>query len=57
MCIRDRLVLAFTTLNRRAQAENVAKESDDTVQHYFAESGRLIRRLSAQPENVSVELI
>lgn len=51
------LVRAFTTLNRREQAENLAKEGVDMVQDYFAESLHAIRRLKGIPENITVELI
>lgn len=51
------MILAFATLNRRAEAENLAKEGDDTFQHYMAESGRSIRRLLGVPENISVALL
>lgn len=51
------MVLAFATLNRRSEAENLAKESDDTFQHYMAESGRAIRRLLGVAENISVALL
>lgn len=51
------MVLAFATLNRREQAENLAKESPDTFQDYMAESGRAIRRLLGVTENVTVELL
>jgi Phage head completion protein (GPL) len=51
------MILSFATLNRRAEAENLAKESDDTFQHYMAESRRSIRRILQLPENISVELL
>lgn len=51
------MILAFKTLQRREQAENLAKEGADTHQDYFAQSGRAIRRFLGLPENVSVELI
>lgn len=51
------LVMAFATLNRREVAENQAKESDDTIQYFLAQSGRAIRRLLGLTENVSVELL
>jgi len=51
------MVLAFATLNRRAEAENLAKESDDTFQHFMAESSRSIRRLLGVTENISVMLL
>lgn len=51
------LVMAFATLNRREQAENLAKEGDDTIQYHLAQSGRAIRRLLGLTENVSVELL
>lgn len=51
------LVMAFATLNRREVAENQAKESDETIQYFLAQSGRAIRRLLGLTENVSVELL
>jgi hypothetical protein len=51
------MVMAFATLNRREVAENQAKESDDTIQYFLAQSGRAIRRLLGLTENVSVELL
>lgn len=51
------LVMAFATLNRREQAENLAKEGDETIQYHLAQSGRAIRRLLGLTENVSVELL
>lgn len=51
------LVRAFATLNRREQAENVAKESDDTEQDYFAQAYRALRRLLGRAENLNVELL
>lgn len=51
------LVMAFATLNRREVAENHAKESDETIQYFLAQSGRAIRRLLGLTENVSVELL
>lgn len=51
------LVMAFATLNRREVAENQAKEGDETIQYFLAQSGRAIRRLLGLTENVSVELL
>lgn len=51
------LVMAFATLNRREVAENQAKEGEDTIQYFLAQSGRAIRRLLGLTENVSVELL
>jgi hypothetical protein len=51
------MVMAFATLNRREVAENQAKESEDTIQYFLAQSGRAIRRLLGLTENVSVELL
>lgn len=51
------LVMAFATMNRREVAENQAKESEDTIQYFLAQSGRAIRRLLGLTENVSVELL
>lgn len=51
------MVMAFATLNRREVAENQAKESDETIQYFLAQSGRAIRRLLGLTENVSVELL
>jgi hypothetical protein len=51
------LVMAFATLNRREAGENLAKEGDDNIQYFLAQSGRAIRRLLGITENVSVELL
>lgn len=51
------LLMAFATMNRREQAENLAKEGEDTYQYFLAQSGRAIRRLMGVTENVSVELL
>lgn len=51
------LVRAFTSLNRKAEAENLAKEGLDVSQDYFAQSKHAIRRLLGVPENITVELI
>ena len=51
------LVRAFTSLNRREQAENLAKEGVDVVQDYFAESLHAVRRLKGIGENITVELL
>lgn len=51
------LLMEFPTINRREQAENEAKESEDNFQYYLAQSGRAIRRFLGVPENVSVELL
>lgn len=47
----------FATMNRREQAENLAKESDETYQECLAHSGRAIRRLLGLTENISVALL
>ncbi len=51
------LLMEFPTINRREQAENEAKESEDNFQYYLAQSGRAIRRFLGVPENISVELL
>lgn len=51
------LLMQFATMNRRDQAENLAKESEETYQECLAQSGRAIRRLMGLTENVSVELL
>lgn len=51
------MLMQFATLNRREQAENLAKESEETYQECLAQSGRAIRRLLGLTENVSVELL
>lgn len=51
------LVQAFMTLNRRAEAENLAKESLDTNQDYFAQSKHAVRRLLGISQNITVDLI
>ena len=51
------MLMQFATLNRREQAENLAKESEETYQECLAQSGRAIRRLMGLTENVSVELL
>lgn len=51
------LVRAFTSLNRRVEAENLAKEGPDISQDYFAQSKHAIRRMLGVAENITVELI
>lgn len=51
------MVRAFMTLNRRAEAENLAKETPDVSQDYFAQSKHAVRRLLGIGENITVELI
>lgn len=51
------LVRAFATLNRRTEAENLAKEGESTKDDYFTQANRAIRRLLGQPENITAELL
>jgi len=51
------LVRAFATLNQRAEAENLAKEGDATMNDYFAQANRALRRLLDKPENITAELL
>lgn len=51
------LVRAYTSLNRKAEAEQLAKEGVDVTQDYFAQSKHALRRLRGVGENITVELI
>lgn len=51
------LVRAFATLNRRDQAENLAKEGPDTEQDYFAQAYRVLRGFLGRTQNLHVELL
>lgn len=51
------LVRAFTTMNRKVEAENLAKEGPDVSGDYLAQSSHAVRRLLGMPQNITAELI
>ncbi|MDG9666735.1 head completion/stabilization protein [Hahella sp. CR1] len=51
------LLNAFATMNRRAQAENLAKESDEAEQSLLSDSVRALRRLLGAATGITAELL
>lgn len=51
------LVRAFATMNRKAEAENLAKEGERTEDDYYTQSNHAIRRLLGKSGTITAVLL
>lgn len=54
---KAKLLREFATVNRRQEAENLAKESETAEDDYLTQANRAIRRLLGVKANITVELL